>query len=159
MSASFLSINNMRKSQLFIILFVLILLITVFLGNRDIDKKQSEVCFNDNCFYVELSETPEQKSQGLMFREKLDLNKGMLFIFKKEGIYPFWMKNTLISLDIIWIDKNKEVVFISQDVEPCSINECKSIIPDKKALYVLEINKGLSDEIGLTIGSKLNFGF
>ena len=56
---------------------------------------------------------------GLMFRENMDSDRGMLFIFEKEGEYPFWMKNTLIPLDIIWINKDKEVVFISENAQPC----------------------------------------
>lgn len=99
-----------------------------------------------------------ERSRGLMYREGLDSDKGMLFIFEKEGEYPFWMKNTLISLDIIWINENKEVVFISENAQPCSEEySCPSISPGKNAKYVLEINGGTSERIGLKIGDKANF--
>ena len=75
---------------LFLILFAIILII---LRNHDTEK-QGKVCFKNHCFYVELAITPEETTKGLMFREKLGKENGMLFIFEKEGIYPFWMKNT-----------------------------------------------------------------
>ena len=90
-----------------------------------------------------------------MYRKELDKNKGMLFIFDKEGIYPFWMKNTLIPLDIIWIDSNDKVVFISQNVQPCKNLICPSIFPTVKAKYVLEVNAGVCQEIGLKVGDEL----
>ncbi len=91
-----------------------------------------------------------------MFREKLDLDKGMLFIFEEEGEYSFWMKNTLIPLDIIWINKAKEVVFISGNTQPCQEEySCSSINPGKNAKYVLEINAGIAEKIGLKVGDKI----
>jgi len=121
------------------------------------NSKQDKVCFEDYCFYVELPKTPQKMAQGLMFRESLDLDKGMLFIFEEEKEYPFWMKNTLISLDIIWINQGKEVVFIGKDIQPCLKENCESIKPDKKAKYVLELNAGMTDKIGLKIGDRLMF--
>jgi uncharacterized membrane protein (UPF0127 family) len=118
---------------------------------------QDSVCFRSSCFYVELAKTREEQVQGLMFREKLEQNKGMLFAFNEEGDYPFWMKNTLIPLDIIWINSNREVVFISKNAQPCGEAECLSIDPGKQAKYVLEINGGLADRTGLKPGDALDF--
>jgi len=92
-----------------------------------------------------------------MFREKLDSNKGMLFIFDREGEYPFWMKNTLIPLDIIWINEKKEVVFISENTQPCEKDPCLSVNPGKNAEYILEVNGGAAQKIGLNMGDTLNF--
>src|ERR1035437_263623 len=61
----------------------------------------NSVCFKQNCFSVELAKTSAEQERGLMYRTELDKDKGMLFIFYNEGIYPFWMKNTLIPLDMI----------------------------------------------------------
>jgi len=113
------------------------------------------VCIKGNCFQVELAITNAQREKGLMHRKELDKNKGMLFVFDKEGIYPFWMKNTLIPLDIIWIDSNSKVVFISQNVQPCKSLICPSILPAGPAKYVLEINAGKVKEIGLEVGDEL----
>ncbi len=119
--------------------------------------KQKQVCFKENCFSVELADSPYEHSRGLMFRKHLDLDKGMLFIFKEEKRRSFWMKNTLIPLDIIWINKDKKVVFISRNSQPCKKDVCPLITPDKRALYVVELNGGISDKIGLKTGNKIIF--
>ena len=116
---------------------------------------QSRVWFENHCFEVEVVTTPQERARGLMFREHLDPDKGMLFIFDWEAVHPFWMKNTLIPLDIIWIDRNKEVVFISKDAQPCEEEPCPTINPYKKAKYVLEVCGGTADKIGLEVGDKL----
>jgi len=118
--------------------------------------REKSVCFQENCFFVEIANTPEQRTQGLMNRENLAENRGMLFIFDQSGIYSFWMKNTLIPLDIIWLNENKEVVFIEKNAQPCR-ETCPSINPHQKARYVLEINGGLSDKINLKTGDKIIF--
>jgi uncharacterized protein len=118
---------------------------------------EKNVCFGDNCFIVELAKTEKKISQGLMFRESLASNRGMLFIFAQPGIYSFWMKNTKIPLDIIWLNDKKEVVFLANNVVPCYQEFCPSINPGERAKYVLEINAGLAEKIGLKMGDKLNF--
>lgn len=112
------------------------------------------VCFESNCFEVEVSDNVMERTQGLMFRNSLDENKGMLFIFPEPGIYGFWMKNTLIPLDIIWINSNLEVVYISKNTQPCQ-DTCNSIILDKESLYVLEINANLTDKYSIKVGDKV----
>ena len=116
-----------------------------------------KVCVKGRCFSVELARTDQERSQGLMFRESLGHNQGMLFLFDEERPYPFWMKNTRIPLDIIWIDKNKKVVFIKRDARPCTLDECETIYPLGKAMYVLELNAGVADEIKLNPGDSLQF--
>jgi uncharacterized membrane protein (UPF0127 family) len=113
------------------------------------------VCIKERCFFVELAKTDAERGKGLMYRNELDKNKGMLFIFDKEAIYPFWMKNTLIPLDMIWADSNGKVVFISQNVQPCKSLICPSVMPSAKAKYVLEINAGIAEENGLKLGDEL----
>jgi len=76
----------------------------------------------------------------------------MLFIFEEEGVYPFWMKNTFIPLDMIWIDNSGTVVFISKNTPPCEQEPCPTIAPGRKAKYVLELCGGTADRIGLTVG-------
>lgn len=115
-----------------------------------------QVCFRNSCFSVELATTPQQQEQGLMYRQSLGKNNGMLFIFPNEGVYPFWMKNTLIPLDMIWIDKSDKVVFISENVQPCKVEICPITIPAAEATYVLEVNAGAAKEIGLKVGDKLD---
>lgn len=81
----------------------------------------------------------------------------MLFVFQQEGEYPFWMKNTKIPLDMIWINKDREVVFVAKNVRPCEADSCFNIMPDGDALYALEINAGLADNIGIKQGDRFDF--
>ena len=121
------------------------------------DLDRGVVCFKNYCFDVELPQTVEERTQGLMLREHLDLDKGILFTYKEEGKHPFWMKNTLIPLDIIWINKDKEVIFIGQNIQPCKAEPCPVINPNVGAKYVLELNARTVEEIELTIGDELDF--
>ena len=149
----------MRKKLSLIIIFIFILVVIIggaVLLDQNI-RKTIRACFQDHCFDVELAVKPSEQRRGLMFRERLDLDKGMLFIFKEEKEHSFWMKNTLIPLDIIWINNNKEVIFISESTLPCKEDSCPIILPIKKAKYVLEINGGMIKQLGLILGDKIDF--
>ncbi len=115
------------------------------------------VKIKDKPFLMDIAKTSEERKLGLMYKESLDSNKGMIFIYNKEKKYSFWMKNTMIPLDIIWLTKNKKVVYISKNTQPCKQNDCLSIKPDRRAIYVLEINANLSDKLGLSIGDLIEF--
>ena len=84
---------------------------------------------------AEIADTQEKRERGLMFREHLGENKGMFFAFDNEGTYAFWMKNTLIPLDIIFISKDLNVVEIIH-AEPCEEDPCKTYETTKYAKYV-----------------------
>lgn len=147
----------LRKKFIFVFLILILTAGLIFVIYKN--ERKGQVCFRNNCFEVELAITREEKMLGLMFRKSLGLNKGMLFVFDEEGFASFWMKNTLIPLDIIWINENKEVVFISENTQPCEGSSCPSINPDQKAKYVLEINAGVSKEIDLKVGDKLEINY
>ncbi len=116
-----------------------------------------KICYSEHCFTVEVAKTQAQREMGLMFRESLDQDKAMLFVFDQPGIYSFWMKNCLIPLDIIWLDENYKIVVISPNNPPCSkTGNCSSINPNVSAKYVLEINAGLSNKINLKPGDHLS---
>ncbi len=133
--------------------FLFVFLIILFLSGCS-NSKFGKVCFESNCFDVELATTFVERERGLMYRDSLDLDDGMLFVFEEEGIYSFWMKDTLIPLDIIWIDSNGVVVFIEEDVRPC-VDECSIFKSDRESKYVLEVNSGIVEKIGLKVGDKL----
>jgi len=141
-----------------IILFILVAGLSYVYQNyfKINDAEIKEVCINERCFDVEIVDSDEKRQRGLMFRKSLEDDSGMLFIFDKEEIYPFWMKNTLIALDIIWIDSDLEVVYIAKAV-PCITEECESYIPAEKAKYVLEVNSGVSEERNIGIGDRVRF--
>lgn len=115
----------------------------------------SLVCIEENCFEVEIAENLEEKSRGLMYVESLSEREGMLFLYESSGSHSFWMKNTFISLDIIWINNN-EVVYIEHSGQPCG-EVCIPINPGVLADNVLEIRGGLSKHLGIEIGDKVSF--
>ena len=147
--------------EIFLLIIAIIILGYLFFYSADIlfapstnQNSDNQVCFGSNCFYVTLAKTNAEKERGLMFIEYLDEGNGMFFIFDKDGNHPFWMKNTLIPLDIIWINNDGKVVFISENSQPCKENFCSPIYPNANAKYVLEINAGISKKIGIKIGDK-----
>ena len=111
----------------------------------------SYVTISDDRFNVEIADTPESRELGLMFRESLDKDKGMLFIFDDEAERTFWMKNTKIPLDMIFIDADNKIIHILT-AEPCAEEPCKIYSPELPTKYVLEINAGESDKRGIKIG-------
>jgi uncharacterized protein len=117
---------------------------------------QTEVCIEENCFTVEMADHEDEILKGLMYRESLDKDKGMLFSFAEEKIHSFWMKNTLIPLDMIWINSRNEIVYIYENAQPCEEDPCPGITPPVEARFVLEINGGLVEELGINIGDNIN---
>lgn len=103
---------------------------------------------------IEFAETPKQRARGLMDRHQLDAMHGMLFIFDSPAPRGFWMKNTYIPLDIIFVDANRRVVKIAENTTPLS----KAIIPSKRAAkYVVEVNAGFSRKHNITEGVRVRW--
>lgn len=95
--------------------------------------------------HAEVADEPSELQEGLMFREVLEENEGMLFVFKEEARHRFWMKNTLIPLDMVFIAANGTIVDILQ-ADPCPQEPCETYGPKEEARYVLEVNQGFSEE-------------
>ena len=106
---------------------------------------------------VEIAANNELRAQGLMFRDQLRPASGMLFFFPQDGEYPFWMKNTHIALDIIWIDSQKRIAHIGHDIPPCKIENCPNYPPNAISRYVLEVAAGVAKQHGLKEGDVLRF--
>nr|WP_155133976.1 DUF192 domain-containing protein [Roseibium sp. RKSG952] len=107
----------------------------------------------NHLFQVEVAETDHERSRGLMFRTEMADNAGMLFVFSKEGQRYFWMKNTPLPLDIIFINRAGEIVHIAKETVPFS----ETVIPSEKpAKYVLELNGGTTDELGISVGDHVS---
>lgn len=152
----------MRKLISFVIVLVYLFILegisNGYYENVDLKRQGNIVVkIKDKPFLMAIAKTSEERMLGLMYKERLDSNKGMIFIYNKEKKHSFWMKNTLIPLDIIWLNKSKHVVYISKNTQPCKQNDCLSIKPDRRAIYVLEINADLSDKLGLSIGDLIEF--
>lgn len=103
---------------------------------------------------VEVAATDPQRTRGLMWRKQLPKGKGMLFVFNYVDVHGFWMRNTLIPLDMIFIGPDDRVVGISANAAPKTLTS-RSV--DQPSKYVLEVPGGWSEEIGLQPGSKVEF--
>ncbi len=103
--------------------------------------------------YVEIADSAQEWERGLMFREYLGPDKGMLFIFPDEADRSFWMRNTLIPLDMLFIDSGGIVVNITKNAQPCRAILCESYYG--RAKYVLEVNGGFSDANNISIGDMI----
>lgn len=117
------------------------------------DKKNTAV------LSVEIAETDKQHAHGLMFREKLNNNEGMLFVFNDEQVREFWMKNTLIDLDIGYFNKKMELIDIKQMKAVTSIMQTDlPAYPSKSpAMYALEVTKGWFRKNKIGEGAKFKF--
>jgi uncharacterized membrane protein (UPF0127 family) len=103
--------------------------------------------------WVEVAKTPEQRVVGLMGRDHLGRDEGMLFIFESEDFHSFWMKDTRIPLSIAFIDKEGKIVRIT-DMKPLTLD---SHAPPKPILYALEMNKGWFMAHGIKAGDVVRF--
>lgn len=105
-------------------------------------------------FQAEVADDPRERAQGLMFREQMAPAHGMLFLFPEEAQRSFWMKNTLIPLDMIFIRADKTILGIVENAEPRTTTS-RSVPGDSQ--FVLEINGGLAAERGLEAGQRVTF--
>ena len=90
-----------------------------------------------------------------MYRESLPEDSGMLFVFGDEAVRSFWMKNTLIPLDMIFIDSNRRIVHIEENTQPCESDPCSIYSSQLPAMYVIEVNAGFSERNGLGAGDSV----
>jgi uncharacterized membrane protein (UPF0127 family) len=104
-------------------------------------------------YSVEIARTPEEKAQGLMYREGLAPRTGMIFPFEEAAPHHFWMKNTMIPLDMIWLDSSGKVVYVSANTPPCRSDPCPNYGPDVPSDIVLEIAGGLAEKEGVKPGA------
>ena len=110
-------------------------------------------------YTVEIADDNAERARGLMFRDEMAADHGMLFIHDREEPQAYWMKNTRIPLDILYFDDARVLVSQQRDVPPCSAgNACPSYPSDEPARYVLELNAGVAEKLGLQDGSELTLG-
>jgi uncharacterized membrane protein (UPF0127 family) len=108
---------------------------------------------------IEVADDEAERARGLMFRDELDADRGMLFIHEQQEPLAYWMKNTRIPLDILYFDDALKLVSQQRDVPPCSLgDQCPPYPSDAPARYVLELNAGEAARLGLKNGADLKFG-
>ena len=109
-------------------------------------------------FTVELADDFDERARGLMYREAMPVDHGMLFVHAREEPMAYWMKNTKIPLDILYFDGQRRLVSIQRGVPTCrAASRCPSYPSEGPAKYVLELNAGRSDALGLKPGDTITF--
>ena len=140
-----------------LILVVLIILLALFIYYKGYSGSSlKSIKINDIEILVEIADTPEKRAKGLSDRQSLPENQGMLFLFDKPDFHSFWMKDTLIPLDFIWIRDDK-VVGITQNIKPEGYQPPHVLTPEEKINAVLEVNAGFVKKSNLKVGDKISF--
>ncbi|HRH31672.1 MAG TPA: DUF192 domain-containing protein [Candidatus Paceibacterota bacterium] len=164
------------RRGIFMALFVLILLSGLYSfaekqkSKKDIESQGNSIGSSEIktltirgiAYQVEVEKDEASLSKGLGGREMLAQNAGMLFVFDTPSEHGFWMKDTLIPLDMIWISEGKKIVHIEKNVQPSSYptvysNELNAEDGSDAALYVLELNAGEVDENQFAVGDEVLF--
>ncbi len=144
---------------------VIYIVANYFSGNPKTDeeyvfKKQGELTFLNpegqpiTKIDIQIANTEFDRQLGLMFRKSMGENQGMLFEFPEASVQSFWMRNTLISLDMIFIDSNKKIITIHKNTKVMSDQSYSSTGPAK---YVLEVDAGFSDKNNIKVGDKIEW--
>ncbi len=132
-----------------------LILLCLALACASCTAREPHVVLKGERFTVELATTREQQNLGLMFRDELPDDHGMLFVFPVEAMRSFWMKNTRIPLDIFYFDDELRLVNVRENARPCRTQNCGTYPSTGPARYVLELNAGKAAELGVVPGDRL----
>jgi uncharacterized protein len=144
----------------FILIASITLTLSSFLQIRALALSKSEIIFLDPSgkstptLLMDIASTPSERERGLMYVKNLPEHSGMLFVFPRERIQSFWMKNCPLSLDMIFVNADREVVGIVTSAEPFST---EPLSVGKPSIYVVELVAGSAKRYGIKVGDKLNF--
>jgi uncharacterized membrane protein (UPF0127 family) len=140
--------EKQKKLLPFLSFFLLLLFGVTAASSQNADKKFIDLKIKDKKIKAEVVRTDQEKAKGLMFRENLEKDEGMIFVYGREEYLSFWMKNTRIPLSIAFLDKTGKIVDI-QDMTPFSLQSHVSAFP---AQYALEVNQGWFKQNGISVG-------
>lgn len=148
--------------QLFISVVLFTFILLVLWTQTNVAKLTVHTQDGPKDFYVELADSEFEKFLGLQGRKMLDKDRGMLFLYDEENDPAFWMKDTLISLDIIFISSDRKINGIAKNARPCTeeeeeIHGCPTYRSANTSKYVLELAGGSADKYGLDAGDSVEF--
>jgi uncharacterized membrane protein (UPF0127 family) len=126
----------------------------VWLASSEVPRVVLHTAQGDVSVRVELADTPERRTRGLMHRKELAGDAGMLFVFPRSEVHQFWMKNTPLPLDMIFIAADRTVVGVVEKAEPFTTTG-RGV--GKPSQYVLEVNGGFSAKYGIRAGDRVDF--
>lgn len=107
---------------------------------------------------AEIADTPERSMYGYMYRHEVKDTEGMVFVYPESGLHPFWMKNTLVPLDIIWMDEAFQVLYV-ETAPPCKADPCPSYGTPRMSRYIIELKAGAAAREGLRVGDTIQVAF
>jgi uncharacterized protein len=145
---------KLPKKQIALFITLCLLLVVGLLAYVGQSQNQ-QVIVGGNKIEVEIADSSNERARGLCCRDYLANNSGMLFVYENPGDYKFWMKDTLIPLDMIWIDKDKKIIHIEHSVQPNTYP--KTFGSKQPAQYILEVNAGYAKEHEIKVGNKAEF--
>jgi uncharacterized membrane protein (UPF0127 family) len=145
--------------RILIAVLVPLTLILFLVTNQTPSQKTTSIELADQTITAEVADNSATRAKGLMNRDHLDENAGMWFVFDSEGYPSFWMKNTLIPLDMVWVNSAYEIVHIEENVQPCGEGPCLSYKPSAKSKYVLELNAGWVEKHGVSLGQTVKVDY
>ncbi len=166
--------NRISTNKIVIIALLVILVVAVgvtilLMANQSNDTdtaSMAEVVFNTRSgeslhIFCELAMTPEEKTQGLMFREQLPNNQGMLFVYNNPRPVCFWMKNTYIPLDIIFVDENKTITNIEEAAVQLNVSDdqLRRYCSPTPCAWVVEVNQGICSSHGIYSGDQVEITY
>jgi uncharacterized membrane protein (UPF0127 family) len=145
--------------------FALYMIINNFFPGKKPDnefafRKNGELTFADSAgtpktkIEIQIANTEFDRELGLMYRKSMEENQGMLFIFPAESVQSFWMRNTYIPLDMIFVNSNKRIITIHKDTKTLSDQTYRSTAPAK---YVIEVNAGFADKYNIKDGDEVKW--
>lgn len=126
-----------------------------FVHKKDILKNMKYISFGTQNIKSYFAETTDERARGLSVFDTFGDNESMLFIFEKEGFHSFWMKGMKFAIDIIWLNKDREIVFIKENAHPNDYPE--PYLPDRKSLYVIEFVSGFVEKNSIKIGDSFEW--
>jgi uncharacterized membrane protein (UPF0127 family) len=126
-------------------------------SSADTQGRPTAILPDDTRITLDVAVTPEELARGLMFRPFLPEDRGMLLLFEEERVPSIWMKNTLVHLDLVFLDNSGQVVDLIERAEPCAADPCPHYIPRHPARTVLEIAAGVAGSHGLKAGDVIEF--
>jgi uncharacterized membrane protein (UPF0127 family) len=106
---------------------------------------------------AEVMVSDHDRALGLMFRPSLPADRGLLFVFRRSDFHGIWMKNCRFPIDIVWLDEEREIVHVAENVPPCKADPCPTYEPLRRATYVIELNAGQARRDELRVGATVSF--
>ena len=106
---------------------------------------------------AEVMVSDHDRALGLMFRPSLPADRGLLFVFRRSDFHGIWMKNCRFPIVIVWLDEERKIVHVAENVPPCKADPCPTYEPLRRATYVIELNAGQARRDELRVGATVSF--